>query len=154
MLEGVLLLPVLLGLLAGLIYLGRLGRTALELGARNRSCAHRIALDGCRTIPPECRAVRSESARSPEEAESERKLRETLVTTEASGPTNDAVGALLGALFGSSTTVTLTEEVRRPRPQGGDSRELSHTFPMPCAPVPEKPEDVARSTLEHIAGSP
>ncbi len=153
MLETAALLPLLIGLLAGLVYIGRLSTTALALGAKNRSCAHRIALDGCRAIPPECVATPSERGRSAEELASERRLEETLAETEASGPTNDAVSTLLGSLFGASTSVESVAEVERPETLKGGKVAVERRFEMPCAPVPTKPEDVARATLERLAGS-
>lgn len=153
MLETAILLPLLIGLLAGLIYVGRLGVTALTLGAKNRDCAHRIALAGCRSIPTECAASPTESPRSSAEAESERHLRESLAHTEASGPTNDAVSALLSDLFGSSTRVESVDELERPRMLGGGKVAVARGLSMPCAPTPNPPNDVAQATFDGVRGT-
>lgn len=144
------MLPVLIALLLGVTWVSRRHARELEVSARARLCAFRIATSGCESIPPECVQKRGAGRNGAGSAALD-DARDRLESN------NSLAGPLLSIpILGDALAAALPDEVDAmarqtvgPGPaSSGEARLIEAHVTAPCNEVPS-----SRGLVKEVLGA-
>lgn len=154
--EALIVIGFLLIIWASVLYVARSHEARQLARLTARECAWKIAVSGCREVPPQCRGAAV--GRAP----GDDRLEENFVPVEDAvqgtprdedGVTEGArelVGAQVEGLLFERITAHASRTVRQPATYGGGTLDVAATYSLPCNSTPTSVGDQARSFFDAI----
>lgn len=131
-LESILVLPVLLILLSGVLFVARTAFAQLELRAQVRACAWQLSLSGCKELPASCASslFKRDSAH-PELSSSS--LLQASQPSSTSSFLSSQFQRVWQELFSHKVTSQAKQSIHRPKLLGGQTITVESYLTLPCS---------------------
>lgn len=131
-LESLLVLPVLLILLSGILFVARMAFSHLELRAQVRTCAWQLSLSGCKELPPSCSSSLFERDSAHPELNSS-SLLQTSRPSSASSFLSSQFHHAWQELFSRRVSSQAKQFINRPKLLGGKTVTIESHLTLPCS---------------------
>lgn len=160
--EAAIMLPLLIIVFAGVLYVEKLVSGAQRATSTARSCAWRVAASGCGEVPPECPDDAGEG-----EPKTQSRLDQAGVPSsidlagiareegaEDDDRTNNVlseIGSRLNDLLLDRYEAHVEEEFQKSKILGGEKVTIDKSFSLPCNSKPSSAEGVADALFENFS---
>lgn len=133
-LEVTAFLPILVALLGGTLYIGRLSTQKFEALSAVRRCAWTIALAGCKAVPPECSSLASTDNQSGSQSTDALRtgLQSERVAAALPDSARSALDSAMEGMFAERVSAREARKVKRPRLLGGGTVNVGASYTLPC----------------------
>lgn len=131
-LESILVLPILLILLSGILFVTRTAFAHLELRAQVRACAWQLSLSGCKELPASCTSSLFERDSAHPELSSTSLLQASQPSSTSSFLSSQFQRAWQ-ELFSHRVTSQAKQSSHRPKLLGGQTITIESHLTLPCS---------------------
>lgn len=144
--EAILALGLFIIVWAGVLHMGRMYHSKLELKAQTRACAWKESVNSC-SVEVECASAINGGSNE----EAEEGLLQHVVGEGAVGEfLKGVIEPQIRKLFGERATVSASKEVPRPARLGGEQVTVNASYSLPCNTKPVSTDTLAGQLLELV----